>query len=583
MVLSDLDVRNVLESIPVVSSVKSVEGFNERDIDPKGMKTFSVNAVYEGNEWSLLLSISKGFPYVLPQIHIENVKDYPAFGHINWQGSICYKDHQGLVVDYSDESKVLTGCLMEALRTIHEHYGDEHLHDLYMEYEDYWESMPSERRTTISLIEHSGSFKQLVGFLDHKKEKKTKKLTFLAIHDQEWDANEYYWPLRKLKGMKRSKVLYIPLVSPVVPPSPLSLWECKEIVGVVEKYADSDVYKGAMEWAAKQRWNTSVGIIFSHPKPSGEQALWGCLFTRNNKAKHPLVGLDTRWSLEPILLRDHSRDYLVRRGGGDVVLGGKKVAVVGCGSVGGSIASYLAKSGVGELHLYDFDILAPENIYRHVLGGVYVDPIAPQLKAHSLSLDIMLNHPFTKVVGFPSSLLELHPCKDQNPGYDAIVVATGDFTRELRFNQGHHSCNTPSPVVYAWQDGFGVGGHCMCVTDPREIGCLECLYTRSVGFKPHPKTSFIKQGQTITKHIGGCGGVMTPYSYLDASQTALLAARATIDVLKGECENEIRSWKGSSRELEANGYMVSDWYEQLDQCEIHDRDNYVASNCKVCG
>ena len=117
----------------------------------------------------------------------------------------------------------------------------------------------------------------------------------------------------------------------------------------------------------------------------------------------------------------------------------------------------------------------------------------------------------------------------------------------LFFYRLHKTLNNISkivPVIYAWQDGFGIGGHSICVSNNKISGCLECLYTDVDGFKPHPKTSFIKYGQTISKHLGGCSGVFTPYSFLDASQTALLATRMTLDALQGKVVNEIRSWKG---------------------------------------
>jgi molybdopterin/thiamine biosynthesis adenylyltransferase len=583
MASRNLDFDKLLTDVPVVSSVSRLAGFKERGIDPEKWTTFLVIATYERGVWRLLVSIPKSFPYNLPRIYIENAKDYPAIGHINWQGGVCYKDHQGLVVNYRDQEGVLCGCLMEALRTLHHHYNDITRNDLFMEYEDYWESLPSEFWTTMALVEHSDNWKILTGYLDHQKERKTKKPTFLAIYDQEWEANEFYWPLEKLRKRKQSKVLYLPLVSPVTPPSPLSFWTCKDIGDLIDAHADLEIAEGARVWAEKQKWDNTTGIIFSHPKPSGERALWGVLFSRGDKAKHPLASTDIRWEIKPIHLQNHTERYLLHRGGADVLLRNKKVAVIGCGSVGGNIANNLAKSGVGELHLYDYDFFYPENIYRHVLGGLHIEPIIPRSKVHSLSSDIMINHPFAKAVGYGKRLLDVVPCKDEKSGYDAIVVATGDFTGELIYNQIHHNCDNATPVIYAWQDGFGIGGHCMRVTDPKGPGCLECLYTRSSGFEPHPKTSFIAQGQTISKHIGGCGGVMTPYSYLDASQTAILATRATIEALKGECGNEFRSWKGSPNELKMNGYNVSAWYEKLDQGESQDREKYVAPNCKVCG
>lgn len=578
------NIVETLSSIPVVSSASMLLGFDDRNVDPT-WTTVHLITNYEGQEWRLFYSIPNNFPASLPRIHIENAQDYPPFGHINWHGSVCYKDHQGIVANYSDPNSVLIGCLMEALQTLHYHFGDITRADLFEEFEDYWESLPSEASIwpTIVLIEPSAQWTVLTGYLDHKKERKTKKPTFLAIHDQKGETNGFYWPLKKLQKKKQSKVLYLPLKSPVSPPSPLTLWSCIDIFNIIENNVDLEIAIEVRAWAENQKWNTEIGIIFSQPKPSGEQALWGCHFSRENKAKHPFAVPDNRWRIKPVNIRNHAECHLLNRGGAEESLRNKKVAVVGCGSVGGAIALNLAKSGIGELYLIDFDNFYPENIYRHVLGGLHIDPILPQTKVERLSYDIMMNHPFTKAFGYPYQLQNVEPTREGDSGFDAIVVATGDFTEELLYNKRHHNCEKPTPIIYAWQDGFGLGGHCIRVADPAKIGCLECIYTRSSGFKPHPKTSFIGQGQTITKHIGGCGGAMTPYSYLDASQTAIMATRSTIEALKENSGNELRSWKGSADELKKNGYKTSTWYEKLNQGERLDKEKYVAPNCKVCG
>jgi molybdopterin/thiamine biosynthesis adenylyltransferase len=50
-----------------------------------------------------------------------------------------------------------------------------------------------------------------------------------------------------------------------------------------------------------------------------------------------------------------------------VALASRKVAIVGCGSLGSKIATMLARSGVGQFVLVDDDILLPENLVRNEL------------------------------------------------------------------------------------------------------------------------------------------------------------------------------------------------------------------------
>jgi molybdopterin/thiamine biosynthesis adenylyltransferase len=43
------------------------------------------------------------------------------------------------------------------------------------------------------------------------------------------------------------------------------------------------------------------------------------------------------------------------------------VLIVGCGGLGSPIAVYLASSGIGKIHLVDFDTVAISNLHRQVL------------------------------------------------------------------------------------------------------------------------------------------------------------------------------------------------------------------------
>lgn len=48
-------------------------------------------------------------------------------------------------------------------------------------------------------------------------------------------------------------------------------------------------------------------------------------------------------------------------------LAGKTVGIIGVGSIGSTIAVGLARSGVGKLHVVDYDVLLPENLRRNAL------------------------------------------------------------------------------------------------------------------------------------------------------------------------------------------------------------------------
>jgi len=70
------------------------------------------------------------------------------------------------------------------------------------------------------------------------------------------------------------------------------------------------------------------------------------------------------------------------------------VLVVGCGGLGSPIAVHLATSGIGKLHLVDFDTIAVSNLHRQVFYSL--DDVGKQ-KAETLAKFIEKRAPFTEV------------------------------------------------------------------------------------------------------------------------------------------------------------------------------------------
>jgi len=78
-----------------------------------------------------------------------------------------------------------------------------------------------------------------------------------------------------------------------------------------------------------------------------------------------------------------------------LVLGEKKVAVVGCGSVGSKIAASLARAGVARFVLVDHDVFLPGNIVRNDLDwravGVHkADAVRVRLREINANCDAVV-------------------------------------------------------------------------------------------------------------------------------------------------------------------------------------------------
>ena len=71
-----------------------------------------------------------------------------------------------------------------------------------------------------------------------------------------------------------------------------------------------------------------------------------------------------------------------------------KILVVGCGGLGSPISVYLASSGIGKLHLIDFDTVDISNLHRQVF---YSLKDIGKFKSECLSNFIQQRAPFTEV------------------------------------------------------------------------------------------------------------------------------------------------------------------------------------------
>lgn len=183
--------------------------------------------------------------------------------------------------------------------------------------------------------------------------------------------------------------------------------------------------------------------------------------------------------------------------------------LLGCGSVGGSMAFALARAGIGALTLIDHDILTPENTYRHVLGK----PHWGKRKAIAMQQTLPVQLPFIGVRAIPATI---EAALDQGlialNDFDLVVSALGNPTSELALNERARR-NAGPPIIYTWLEPLGIGGHAVLSGHGGEPGCFMCLYTRSddTDGPLHNRAAFGKADQTYGRSLAGCSNLYTPY------------------------------------------------------------------------
>ncbi|OOV87851.1 ThiF family adenylyltransferase [Oceanospirillum linum] len=257
-----------------------------------------------------------------------------------------------------------------------------------------------------------------------------------------------------------------------------------------------------------------------------------------------------------------NKEELLFRGGAEDALSGKKVLLIGCGSVGSEIADKLGAAGVGSLSIVDPDEYSPSNIYRHLLDSRWLfEP-----KSLAVSYQLMSKYPWLEANGIIYSLLNLR-YQDILREFDLVIVAIGSPTQERIFQDfvAQNSINTP--VIYTWLEGYGIGGHAV-LDVPKSEGCLKCAYVDPENGRRGlaSNLNFLEPDQEVVKNFAGCGEMFIPYGHLSSSQTALISTDLALKYLRGkQTESAKVSWKGDDDDVIDQGLKLSRRYSSFDK------------------
>lgn len=107
-----------------------------------------------------------------------------------------------------------------------------------------------------------------------------------------------------------------------------------------------------------------------------------------------------------------------------------KVIIVGCGGLGSPVAVHLAASGVGVIHLVDFDVVGLSNLHRQVF---YCLKDVGVSKSETLANFIKARSPFTEVTYSKEALSRSNVLESFN-GFDVIVDGTDSLPIKYLIN-----------------------------------------------------------------------------------------------------------------------------------------------------
>lgn len=152
------------------------------------------------------------------------------------------------------------------------------------------------------------------------------------------------------------------------------------------------------------------------------------------------------------------------------MLENKKVTIVGLGSFGSNIAIELAKAGIGNFVLFDFDRVELSNIARHICG---INDLG-RYKTHAIRDAVLLKNPFANIETFEININESRKIfEEQIENCDLILCLTDENRSREYIND--LSISLKKKVIYGRAITRAEGGDVFRYLPENEKPCLACL------------------------------------------------------------------------------------------------------------
>lgn len=516
----------------------------------------------------LRLELSACFPLCRPEFFLES-RDLPMIPHVTSSRLICFADPEGLVLDRHRPIDIIEDALERVKTVLEEGLSDRNLADFGDEFEHYWVNLGGP--AICSLIEPIESL-QWGEIATHKDE-----VSFAYLKSNSIDA----FLNGKSPSNKQTvhRALYLPLNADTVllPPRKEQFWTVEQAREELVSNL-SPINQQRLKRMLKHRTRQSEYVYVNLPRSNGGSSLFAVKFEGVGK-HHPLLEQGTAERVVPLCLQRLDKDYLIGRGGGNILLSQKRVLLAGCGAVGGQIAFDLVRAGVLFLTFVDPDVISSNNTFRHVLGRKHWG----QKKVVALKLALEENYPYVQVKAIS---LPIENAIDDGSvdfsDFDLVILALGNPTVEMAINEQLHNLLDGPPAIYTWLEPYGIGGHALLARNALTGGCFECLYTSPNGSLEN-RASFAAPKQSFGKALSGCGSLHTPYGAMDAARTAELASRLAVDQLTGkENGNPLLYWRGDTSAFTDAGFRLSQRHDFSDEELNQQRYDYMSDRCRVC-
>lgn len=243
------------------------------------------------------------------------------------------------------------------------------------------------------------------------------------------------------------------------------------------------------------------------------------------KRRKATIGLVRYWGSEASLDQVTKRNLPSEQKS----LKGKRIAVLGCGTIGSHLARFLVQCGAGNgepLIVVDHQSLSAGNIGRHLLN--FRDVGKP--KAEALAVELRRFHPDVKVTSINADISKIWKRVSK---CDLIVDATGveSVTEFLNAAAMEARASGPCNLLHTWLFANGIAAQSF-LNIGGEFACYRCLRPElDKPWRYDPRKRVKDTGTVVTASCGD--GAYVPFAVNAPVMAASLALGAALDFASG--------------------------------------------------
>ncbi|WP_341674733.1 ThiF family adenylyltransferase [Niveibacterium sp. SC-1] len=497
-----------------------------------------------------LVVIDAAFPNSQPRIVAPGMGSDFRWPHVEPEGFLCLRP-TSVAASAADRVRVHLGDALELLNYPEEKCAAE----FEREFGAYWAQQatrPQASMRVVSLVKPGGKSREVFFHLDNR-------LSRLVAADTKAEVkawlNSAGWPIGDHDVLPG---LLVRLKKPWVPA------EFPKTIGDTVKGLPDDAVRATLPANRKSLFlfeaTTATGPVFAAVLASG---------AKSDKIKngfrswnHVPVGHIKRamapQRVERVVVSRVDAPWIHGRGhsADQAPLQARKVAVIGCGSVGSEVAELLAKAGVGELSFADSDDLMSANAGRHLLGISYLG----WSKAKGVATELRRRLPHLKIgATFTSKFERLKPAElALLAGMDMIVTAGLDIEGEAAVNAWRQTLERPPAYLSTWVEAYALVGHAVLLFGKDD------LMTRFEGERPAFRLTDWPAGSGDLIVEAGCGNVFQPHGAVDLQTSIAMAAKLALDALLDRIPASCRRvWFGDREAVAAHGGIAREGFTEV--------------------